>query len=123
MRKVKQTKPSETLGGANGRTIALVPGDIATEQDLMKLMLLMFHEPEIAVEYFSLYSEPFVPPLKAAIDRGDMFLLKSENHYYKMARNRNGRPDLQGTASGRIHIRYLLKLQQKGPGRSFCNRR
>jgi len=83
MRKVKQTKPSETLGGANGRTIALVSGDIATEQDLMKLMLLMFHEPEIAVEYFSLYSEPFVPPLKAAIDRGDMFLLKSENHYYK----------------------------------------
>jgi len=83
MRKVKRTKPSKTLGGTNGRTIPLVPGDIATDQDMMKLMLLMFHEPEVTVEYFAQYSEPFIPPLKAAIDRGDMFLLKSENHYYK----------------------------------------
>ena len=83
MKDARTTKPANSPRVQRGDTLLLVPEDTATEQCLMKLMLLMFSRPEFTVEYFSPYSEPFAPPLKAAIDRGDMFLLKSESFYYK----------------------------------------
>jgi hypothetical protein len=69
------------------RTATLVSGDITTEQDLVKITLMMFNEPEVAVEYFSEYQKQLAPLLKAAIDRGDILLLKSENYYYKHHRH------------------------------------
>lgn len=65
------------------RTATLTFGDFAKEQDLVKLTLMMFNEPEVAVEYYSEYGKQLDPILKAAIDRGDILLLKSENYYYK----------------------------------------
>ena len=69
------------------RTATLVSGDVAAEQDLVKLTLMMFNEPEVTVEYYSEYQKQLDPPLKAAIDRGDVLLLKSENYYYKHHRH------------------------------------
>jgi hypothetical protein len=86
----KFIKTAITLTSKSDRMISLIPEDITIEQDMLRLMLFMFQEPDITVAYFSAYSEPFIPPLKAAIDRGDMFLLESENFYYRDPRHGRG---------------------------------
>ncbi len=65
------------------RVWTFAAGELAIEQDLATLMLLMFREPEATFEYFSEYQQPLDRALSAAIDRGDVLLLKSENYYYK----------------------------------------
>ncbi|WP_041584972.1 toll/interleukin-1 receptor domain-containing protein [Syntrophus aciditrophicus] len=69
------------------RFVTLLPGDIATEQDLVETTLKMFNGPEVEVGYYTEYQQPIDKPLEEAIKRGDILVLKEENYYYKHSRH------------------------------------
>lgn len=69
------------------QTVTLLPGDIATEQNLVEITLKMFNEPEVEVGYYTEYQQSIDNSLEEAIKRGDILVLKEENYYYKHSRH------------------------------------
>jgi hypothetical protein len=64
-------------------SVTLNPGELATDEAVLGLMLSMFNHPEYTFEHFSEYRMPKDEALTAAIKRGDILLQQSENYYYK----------------------------------------
>jgi hypothetical protein len=76
-------------------SVTLNPGELATDEAVLGLMLSMFNHPEYTFEHFSEYRMPKDEALTAAIKRGDILLQQSENYYYNIGTDlRNPQRDL-----------------------------